>query len=109
LVGSVEQSFPIGNHGGRLIGEANVRYEGKYQTDVSYLPEGIANATARVNLSFGYEAAADAFSIKAYVDNLTDVTTITATTMSTSYAVNQAFGARLLAPRTWGVRGQVKF
>jgi len=109
LVGNVEQTFPIGDRGGRLIGEANVRYEGEYQTDVSYLPEGIANATARVNLSFGYVAPDDAFSIKAYVDNLTDVTTITATTMSTSYAVNQAFGARLLPPRTWGVRGQVNF
>jgi iron complex outermembrane receptor protein len=108
LVGNVEQTIPLAN-GGRLVGEANVRYEGEYQTDVSYLPEGVANATARVNLSFGYEAPRNAFSIKAYVDNLTDVVTITATTMSTSYPVNQAFGARLLAPRTWGVRGQVKF
>jgi len=109
LVGNIEQGFPIGNLGARLVGEANVRYEGKYQTDVSYLPEGMTNATARVNLSFGYEAPGDAYSIKAYVDNVTDVDTITATTMSTSYAVNQAFGTRLLPPRTWGVRAQVKF
>jgi iron complex outermembrane receptor protein len=108
LVGSVEQALPLRN-GGRLVGEANARYEARYQTDVSYLPEGIANATTRVNLSFGYEAPLNAFSIKAYVDNVTDATSITATTMSTSYPVNQAFGARLLAPRTWGVRGQVKF
>ncbi|WP_404714126.1 TonB-dependent receptor [Sphingomonas sp. MMS24-J13] len=108
LVGSVEQGIPLPN-GGRLVGEANVRYEGHYQTDLSYLPEGVANASARVNLSFGYEAPGNAFSLKAYVDNVTDATTITATTMSTSYAVNQAFGARLLPPRTFGVRGQVKF
>ena len=108
LVGNLEQGVPL-NNGGRLVGDANVRYESDYQTDVSYLPEGIANGKARVNLSFGYEAPRNAFSIKAYVDNLANVVQITATTMSTSYAVNQAFGARLLPPRTYGVRAQVKF
>jgi len=108
FVGSVEQAIPLGRHG-QLVANATVRHEDKYQTDVSYLPEGIANATTRVNVSFGYEAPHNAFSIKAYVDNLTDALSITATTMSTSYAVNQAFGVRLLPPRTWGVRAQAKF
>ncbi|MBO9580386.1 MAG: TonB-dependent receptor [Sphingobium sp.] len=108
LVGNVEQTIRLAN-GSRFIGEANVRYEGDYQTDVSYLPEAVANATARVNLSMGYEAADDIFSIRAYIDNVTDVNSITATTMSTSYPVNQAFGVRLLPPRTYGLRAQVKF
>jgi iron complex outermembrane receptor protein len=108
LVGSIEQGIPL-NNGGRLVGNANLRYEGQYQTDVSYLPEGVANAATRINLSFGYEAPHDAFSIKAYVDNVTNQADITGTTMSTSYPVNQAFGARLLPPRTWGVRAQAKF
>jgi iron complex outermembrane receptor protein len=108
LVGSAEQAIPLGN-GGRLVGNANVRHEASYQTDVSYLPEGIANSTTRLNVSFGYEAPDDRFSLKAYVDNLTDAVSITATTMSNSYAVNQAFGTRLLPPRTWGFRGQFKF
>ena len=108
LVGDLEQGLPLAN-GGRLVAEANVRYEDKYQTDLSYLPEGLANSTTRVNLYFGYEAPHDAFSIRAYVENVGNVVSITATTMSTSYAVNQAFGARLLPPRTYGVRGQVKF
>jgi iron complex outermembrane receptor protein len=108
LVGSVEQGLPLGN-GGRLVGGANVRYEGRYQTDASYLPEAIANASTRLNLTFGYEAPDGVWSLKAYVDNVTDATSITATTQSTSYAANQAFGVRLLPPRTYGVRGQVKF
>ncbi|MDH7971909.1 TonB-dependent receptor [Sphingomonas sp. AR_OL41] len=108
LVGNIEQGLPLAN-GGRLVATGNVRYESDYQTDVSYLPEGIANGKARVNLTAGYEAPQNAFSIKAYVDNLTNVVQVTATTMSTSYAVNQAFGARLLPPRTFGVRAQAKF
>ena len=108
FVASVEQSFPLRNDGS-LVAEVNARYEDQYQSDVSYLPEGIANATTRVNLSFGYEAPKNAYSLKAYVDNVANVTSITATTQSTSYSVNQAFGVRLLPPRTFGVRGQVKF
>ena len=108
LVGTIEQALPLAN-GGRFVGEANVRYEDAYQTDVSYLPEGIANATTRLNLSLGYEAPRGAFSIKGYVDNVTDAVSITATTQSNSYNVNQAFGVRLLPPRTYGVRAQVQF
>jgi len=108
FVATAEQAIPLGDHG-RLVGDATLRHEGNYQTDVSYLPEGIANATTRLNLSFGYEAPHDRFSVKAYVDNVTDAVSITATTMSTSYSVNQAFGARLLPPRTWGVRAQASF
>ena len=108
VVGTIEQGIPLAN-GGRFVGEANVRYEDAYQTDVSYLPEGIANATTRVNLSFGYEAPKGAYSIKGYVDNVTDEVSVTATTQSNSYNVNQAFGARLLPPRTYGVRAQISF
>ncbi|CAN5450513.1 TonB-dependent receptor [soil metagenome] len=108
LVGTIEQAIPLAG-GGRIVGEANARYEDHYQTDVSYLPEGIANATTRVNISLGYEAPGDAFSIKGYVDNVTDAVSVTATTQSNSYNVIRAFGARLLPPRTYGVRAQVKF
>ncbi len=108
LLGSIEQTFPLAN-GGNIIADGNIRYEDEYQNDVSYLPLGISPATARINVSLGYVAPGDRFSIKAYVENLTDVVTISAETMSTSYAVNQAFGARLLAPRTYGVRGQFRF
>jgi len=108
LVGSLQQAVPLGG-GGRLVGTLNVRYEDRYQTDASYLPEAIANATTRLDLTFGYEAPDGAWSLKAYVDNVTDATSITATTQSTSYAANQAFGVRLLPPRTFGVRGQVRF
>lgn len=108
LVGSVEQTIPLAS-GARLFGEANIRYEGEYQTDVSYLPEGISNATARANLSVGFETADEVLTLRAYVDNITDVTTVSATNMSTSYPVNQAFAVRLLPPRTFGLRAQVKF
>ena len=109
VVGSVEQGIPLGAGGARLVGEADLRYESEYQTDASYLPEAIAYASTRINMTFGYEAPNNEWSLKAYVDNVTDATTITATTQSTSYAVNQAFGVRLLPPRTFGVRAQAKF
>lgn len=108
LVGGIEQGLPLSN-GGRVVAEANARYESSYQTDVSYLPEGVANGSTRVNLSLGYEAPRNAFSIRAYVENLTDEVSIAATTMGNSYPALPVFATRLLAPRTYGIRAQVNF
>ncbi|MFC3580073.1 TonB-dependent receptor [Sphingomonas hylomeconis] len=108
LIGRLEQSVPLAN-GGRLVGEAGVRYETRFQNDVSYLPESEAYATARVDMALSYLSPGDRFTLKAYVDNLTNVVSITDATMSTSYPVIAAYGVRVLAPRTFGVRGSVKF
>src|SRR5690606_11475939 len=108
IKGDIEQTIPLGN-GGRIVGDASVRYEDNYQTDISFIPAGLGGGTARVNLGLSYIAPDDRFSIMAYVDNLTDVVTVSAQTMSTSYAVFPYFGSRLLAPRTFGVRANVNF
>lgn len=108
LVGGLEQSFPLSN-GGQIVAGANARYESSYQSDVSYLPEGMANSSTRINLSLGYEDPRNTYSIRAYVDNLTNEVSITATTQINSYQSLPAFATRLLAPRTYGVRAQVNF
>jgi len=108
IKGDIEQTIPLGN-GGRIVGDASVRYEDHYQTDISFIPVGLGGGTARVDLGLSYVAPGDRFSIMAYVDNLTDVVTVSAQTMSSSYFVFPYFGSRLLAPRTFGVRANVNF
>lgn len=108
MKGEIEQTIPLGN-GGRIIGDASVRYEDDYQTDISFIPIGLGGGTARVNVSLSYVAPDDRFSVMAYVDNLTDVVTVSAQTMSSSYFVFPYFGSRLLAPRTFGLRANVNF
>jgi len=108
IKGDIEQTIPLGN-GGRIVADASVRYEDNYQTDISFIPVGLGGGTARVNVGLSYIAPDDRFSIMAYVDNLTDVVTVSAQTMSSSYNVFPYFGSRLLAPRTFGVRAQVNF
>ncbi|MBO9602812.1 MAG: TonB-dependent receptor [Novosphingobium sp.] len=108
IMGDIEQTIPLGS-GAKIVAEGNVRYEDHYQTDISYIPLGLGGGTARVNLGLSYIAPNDRFSIKAYVDNVTDVVTVSAQTMSSSYSVFPYFGSRLLAPRTFGVRASVNF
>ena len=108
LSGSVEQTIPLRN-GGRLIGEARARYETEFSADVSYVPEAQTYGTTRVDLGLGYATAHDRFTIKAYVDNLTDEETISNATQNTSYAINGVMGINLQAPRTYGVRSLFNF
>jgi len=108
IVGNLEQSFPLSN-GGRLTAEALARYEAKFEADVSYIPETRTYGTTRVNLGLGYTTADDRFTIKGYVDNLTDEETISNETVSVAYAANQVVGVNLQAPRTYGVRASFNF
>ena len=108
LLGDLEQTLPLSN-GGRLIGEAQARYETRFQSDVSYIPESESYATARVNLGLSYVTPNDLMTVKAYVDNLTNATTISNATVSVAYSVNRVVGINLLPPRTYGVRATVNF
>jgi iron complex outermembrane receptor protein len=108
LVGSVEQTIPLPN-GGRFIAEARARYEAKFQADVSYVPEAQTYDTTRVDLGLSYVTPSDRFTVKAYVENLTDEETISNATQNTAYAINGVMGINLLAPRTYGVRAQFNF
>ena len=108
LVGSVEQTIPLPN-GGRFIGEARARYEAKFHADVSYIPEAQTYDTTRVDLGLSYVTPDDRFTVKAYVDNVTDEETISNATQNTSYAANGVMGINLQAPRTYGVRAFFNF
>jgi iron complex outermembrane receptor protein len=108
LVGSVEQTIPLPN-GGRLIGEARARYETKFQADVSYVPETRTYDTTRVDLGLSYTTPNDRFTVKAYVDNVTNEETISNETANTAYAVNGVVGVNLLPPRMYGVRALFNF
>lgn len=108
MVGNVEQTFPLSN-GGRIVAEARARYEAKFEADVAYIPETRTYDTTRVDLGLGYTAADDRFTIKAYVDNLTDEETISNETVSVAYASNQVVGVNLQAPRTYGLRASFDF
>jgi iron complex outermembrane recepter protein len=108
ILGSLEQTVPLPN-GGRLIGEAQARYETRFQSDVSYIPEAESYATTRVNLGLSYVTPDDRFTIKAYVDNLTNETTIANATVSVAYSLNHVVGINVEPPRTYGVRATLNF
>jgi len=108
ILGSLEQTLPLSN-GGRLVGEAQARYETRFQSDVSYIPEAESYATTRVNLGLSYVTPDDRFTIKAYVDNLTNETTIANATVSVAYPVNHVVGINVEPPRTYGVRASLNF
>ena len=108
VLGNLEQTLPLSN-GGRLVGEAQARYESRFQADVSYIPESQSYATTRVNLGLSYMSPDDRLTVKAYVDNLTNRTTIANATVSLAYAINHVVGANVEPPRTYGVRASFNF
>ena len=108
IIGNLEQRLPLAD-GSDIIGDASLRYETEFQSDVSYIPETLGYATARLDLGLSYVAPGDRFTLKAFVNNVTNVVTITSATMNNSYAVNQIVGVNLLPPRTYGLRGSFKF
>jgi iron complex outermembrane receptor protein len=108
IVGNVEQTLPLAN-GGRLVAEALARYEAKFQADVAYIPETETYSTTRVDLGLSYVTPNDRFTLKGYVNNLTDRVTISNATVSASYPANPVVGINLQAPRTYGVRAMFDF
>jgi outer membrane receptor protein involved in Fe transport len=51
----------------------------------------------------------DRFTVKAYVDNLTNETTISNATVSVAYSVNHVVGINVEPPRMYGVRATLSF
>ncbi|MGC1271919.1 MAG: TonB-dependent receptor [Croceibacterium sp.] len=105
---SAEQGFELAD-GGRIVGDTRARYQSSFYADTSYQIETKANATVRLDLGLGYTAPDDAWTVRAFVNNVTDVVTISNATVNTSYATNGIVGVNLLAPRTWGVQASAKF
>lgn len=103
-----EQGFRLDN-GGRIFGEARVRYQSGYDADTAYQVETRTYDTARVNLALGYTTPDRRFTVKAFVDNVTDVVTIANATVNTAYNVNNIVGINLEPPRTFGVRASANF
>jgi iron complex outermembrane receptor protein len=105
---SIEQMLNLAN-GGQLVGAADARYESAFDGDASYIPQTRTYSTTRLDLSFAYLAPNNRFSIKAYVDNVTNKVTIASVTLSNTYAVSGIVATPLQPPRTYGVRAQVNF
>ena len=105
---NAEQGFVLGN-GGRIVADARARYQSSFYADTSYQIETKTSGTIRVDLGLGYTAPQDAWSIRAFVNNVTDVVTINNATVNTSYATNGIVGVNLLLPRTWGVQASAQF
>ncbi len=105
---NAEQGFVLGN-GGRIAADARARYQSSFYADTSYQIETKTNGTVRLDLGLGYTAPDDAWNIRVFVNNVTDVVTINNATVNTSYATNGFVSANLLLPRTWGVQASAKF
>lgn len=105
---NAEQGFVLGN-GGRIVADARARYQSSFYADTSYQVETRTNGTVRVDLGLGYTAPDEAWSLRAFVNNVTNVITINNATVNTSYATNGFVGINLLAPRTWGLQASTEF
>jgi iron complex outermembrane receptor protein len=108
LSANIEQGFELGN-GGRVFGEGRIRYQSAFYADTSYQIETLTTDTARVDLALGYEDPEDRFTIRAYVNNLTDVFTISNATVNTAYNVTRIVAVNLLQPRTYGIQASARF
>lgn len=108
FIGSLEQTIPLANDG-RIVLEGLARYESSFETDVNYIPETRTDGSLRIDLGVSYVSPDDRFTIKAYVDNVTDELSITSTTVHNAYPQTGNVAVNLLAPRTFGVRGSVRF
>ncbi len=107
--GSAEQTIPLPN-GGPL----HRRGACALRSEVSggrFVHSGRRRRTTRraVDLGLSYVTPDDRFTVKAYVDNVTDEETISNATQNTSYAANGVMGINLQAPRTYGVRAAYRF
>lgn len=103
-----QQTFPLSNEG-RLVAEIAVRYESAFESDVSYIPETKTEATTRTDLALTYRAPQERWSVRAYIDNVTDEVTMTSITPSNAYAMLRHSATALQPPRTYGVRVAASF
>ncbi len=108
LQGNFEQGFSLGE-AGRVFLDGRVRYQSGFDADTAYQVETRTYDTARIDLGLGWQDAAERFSLRAFVDNLTDVATIANATVNTAYNVNRIVGINLLAPRTYGIQASARF
>lgn len=102
----LQQTFPIGT--GSLVAEANTHYQGATLVGLEFLPQEMQRAYWWTDLDLGYHADRGRWSVTAYVDNVGNTTVLNVVTPQ-PLAGEAIFAAGVRPPRTYGLRGVVKF
>jgi iron complex outermembrane recepter protein len=108
VVFAAEQTFPLAS-GASLVGEMRVRYEDAFEADVVYIPLTKTYSTTRLDLALTYREPNERWSVRAYVNNVTDEVTIAQMQTHNAFARTMFSGTTLQPPRTYGVRFNAAF
>jgi iron complex outermembrane recepter protein len=108
--GELDQGFPI-PWPGTLTFSGDVRHEEGHQTSLDFLPQSNIPSYTRGDVSLTYASDKDNWSVAAYMNNVSNSTTIESVLPGRSYNYNTGglIAAILLPPRTFGVRFHYKF
>ncbi len=102
----LQQTIPIGP--GSLIAAADTHYQTATLVGFEFLPREVQSGYWWTDLNVGYHAARERWSLTAYIDNATNVTVLNVVTPQ-PLAGDAILAAALRPPRTYGLRGTVKF
>ncbi len=102
----LEQTFNLSNNN-KVVVNLDTRYRGDQVIGFDYLPQQKSGSNWTEDLSVKFGSSNDSWSVAAYVRNLTDKTvpTITQFGGSTGNTISTLYAP----PRTFGIRGTVKF
>jgi outer membrane receptor protein involved in Fe transport len=96
--------------GGTLTASGDFRHEQGHQTSLSFVPQANIPSYTRGDMSLTYDSE-QAWSVAAYINNVTNTTQIESVVPGRSYNLNTGglIAAILLPPRTYGVRFHYKY
>ena len=99
-----QQIIPLG--GFEIVLQADTQYRTSRYVGFAYLPEQRLDDVWRTNAQARFGPADDRWSISAFVRNIEDNRTVA---YSATTPLANALVAGTLAPRTYGVRGSIRF
>lgn len=94
---------------GELVANLSTRFESARQTNLDYIPSTVSGSYWMTNADLTYNSPGRRWSVTAYCNNLADRAVPDDVAPSTNYPVIGTIAAVLQPPRTYGVRGTVRF
>src|SRR5579859_1258261 len=103
---SLQQTIPLGT--GSIVAEADTHYQTAALVGLEFLPQEQQGAYWWTDLDLGFHAARSRWSVTAYVNNVSN-TTVSNVVTPQPLAGAAILSATLRPPRTYGIRGTVRF
>lgn len=104
----LQQTVSLGG-AGELVANLNTRFESARQTNLDYIPSTVIGSYWMTNADLTYNPSGGHWSITAYCNNLANRAVPADVAPSTNFPVIPTIAAVLMPPRTYGVRGAIRF